>query len=84
MRKMKDAPPTEEGFYWCVPAFSNVGYMECDGVIKPEQISIAQVVTLKRSSMGSNLFVRFIGHKLPHSLNSEVIKNTKWGSKIVV
>ena len=81
--KLKNNPPTEGGFYWCVPAFSNVGYMECDGGIKSEQISIAQVVTLKRSSMGSNLFVRFIGHKLPHSINSPVIRGTKWGNKIV-
>lgn len=82
--KLKNSPPTEEGFYWCVPAFSSVGYMECDDTAMLQQISIGQIITLKRVSLGSNLFVRFIGHKLPHSINSPVIRGTKWGSKIVV
>lgn len=76
--------PTEEGFYWCLPVFGNVFYLDHDETIDLKKWSIAQVVKLKRQSCGTNLFVRFIGHKLPHSLNSEVIKNTKWGSKIVV
>jgi hypothetical protein len=32
--------------------------------------------------MGSHLFVRFLGHKVPHSINSPVIEFTLWGDEI--
>jgi hypothetical protein len=74
--------PTEEGFYWCKPAFSNVAYLEHDNTIKEGKKSVAEIVTLSRMSMGTYLYARFVGHKLPHSLHSPVIKNTLWGEKI--
>jgi hypothetical protein len=71
--------PERDGFYWCKPKFRNVAWdMEED--IKG--ISIAQVVTLSKMSMGSHLFVRFLGHKVPHSINSPVIEFTLWGDEI--
>lgn len=74
--------PTEIGFYWCRPVFGRVVYLDCDESIIQGNISVAEVVELKRASMGSNIHVRFIGHKIPHSIRSPVIQNALWGSKI--
>ena len=81
MKFTKDKP-TKEGFYFVKPSFSNVSYLDNDTSLEQSKISVAEIVTLSRMSMGSNLFVRFIGHKVPHSINSIVIKNTLWGIKV--
>jgi hypothetical protein len=78
----KKEKPSEDGFYWCKPVFGSVFFLDCDDSIEPSKISIAEVVTLTRTSIGSCQYVRFIGHKLPHSINSPVIKNTLWGRRV--
>jgi hypothetical protein len=77
-----DTKPTEPGFYWCKPVFSGVSYMDCDLSIEPGKLSIAEIVELKRMSCGTNLHARFIGHKIPHSLGSGLLRHTLWGERI--
>jgi hypothetical protein len=75
--------PDQEGFYWCKPVFSNITLTGSIGepFLKP---SIAQIVTMERTAMGSNLFVKFVGHKYPYSINSPVIQHTLWGGKVIM
>lgn len=75
--------PTEPGFYWCKPSFGHAMYYDSDNSLpKDPTISICQVIAMKRIDCGTLLHVRFLGHKIPHSLNSPVIENTLWGERI--
>lgn len=74
--------PTEPGFYWCKPVFTHVVHFECDRHFVSGEISIAEVIALPVSVMGSPLWVRFLGYKHMFSITTPVIEGVLWGDRI--
>lgn len=84
--KFTNDKPTEPGFYWCIPRFSNVSYLDCDKDVEAEQgkKTITQIVEKKRPkpSLDSDLCARLPGHKSSYALWNPVVQNFLWGERI--